>query len=177
MSEFITVARPYAKAAFDYAVETQAIEQWQSMLLFAAEVARNEDVSNLLSGGLSSEESANLLITLCGEQLDESGKNFIRIVAENRRLAALPEVLNQFVIFKTEHEGIVDVEVVAFNELSETQKSAISEAMQKRLSRKVRLHCTIDSSIMGGIVIRAGDLVIDSSIRGRLNRLTDVLQS
>ncbi|SET34161.1 F0F1 ATP synthase subunit delta [Thorsellia anophelis] len=183
MSDFTTIARPYAKAAFDFALEkksagdVQAITHWESMLNFAMEVAQNDQIAQMLTGSLSSEESANLFINICGDTLCESGKNLIKVMAENRRLLALPEVFAQFIEMKTEYEGTIDVEVIAINKLSASQEESIISSMQKRLSRNVKLHCKIDTSIMGGLIIRAGDLVIDSSIRGRLNRLTDVLQS
>ncbi|WP_118987175.1 F0F1 ATP synthase subunit delta [Photorhabdus sp. CRCIA-P01] len=177
MSEFATVARPYAKAAFDFAVEKQSLEQWQNMLVFTAEVTRNEQVGELLSGSLASETLANAFIAICGEQVDEHAQNFIRVMAENGRLLALPEVLQQFIQLRALLESTVDVEVISAAELSEQQLVKISAAMEKRLSRKVKLNCKIDKSVIAGVVVRAGDLVIDGSIRGRLDRLTDVLQS
>ncbi|KMW71805.1 ATP F0F1 synthase subunit delta [Photorhabdus luminescens subsp. luminescens] len=177
MSEFATVARPYAKAAFDFAVEKQSLEQWQNMLAFTAEVTRNEQVGELLSGSLASETLANTFIAICGEQVDEHAQNFIRVMAENGRLLALPEVLQQFIQLRASLESTVDVEVISAAELREQQLAKISVAMEKRLSRKVKLNCKIDKSVIAGVVVRAGDLVIDGSIRGRLDRLTDVLQS
>ena len=97
MSEFITVARPYAKAAFDFAVEHQSVERWQDMLAFAAEVTKNEQMAELLSGALAPETLAESFIAVCGEQLDENGQNLIRVMAENGRLKALPDVLEQFI--------------------------------------------------------------------------------
>ncbi|EYU13728.1 MULTISPECIES: F0F1 ATP synthase subunit delta [Photorhabdus] len=177
MSEFATVARPYAKAAFDFAVEKQSLEQWQNMLAFTAEVTRNEQVGELLSGSLASETLANTFIAICGEQVDEHAQNFIRVMAENGRLLALPEVLQQFIQLRASLESTVDVEVISAAELREQQLTKIAVAMEKRLSRKVKLNCKIDKSVIAGVVVRAGDLVIDGSIRGRLDRLTDVLQS
>ena len=172
MSEFITVARPYAKAAFDFAVEHQSIDRWQDMLTFAAEVTKNEQMAELLSGALAPETLAE-----CGEQLDESGQNLIRVMAENNRLNALPDVLEQFIHLRAASEAISEVEVTSANALSDEQLTKISAAMEKRLSRKVKLNCKIDKSVMAGVIIRAGDMVIDGSVRGRLERLADVLQS
>ncbi|ACS87743.1 F0F1 ATP synthase subunit delta [Musicola paradisiaca] len=177
MSEFVTVARPYAKAAFDFAVEHQAVERWQQMLAFVAEVSRNEHIAGLLAGAIAPQTLAKTFITVCGDQLDEAGQNLIRVMAENGRLPVLPEVLEQFVQLRAELESTVDVEVVSAATLSEQQLSRITAAMEQRLSRKVKLNCKIDKSVVAGVVIRAGDLVIDGSIRGRLERLADVLQS
>ena len=177
MSEFITVARPYAKAAFDFAVEHQSVERWQDMLAFAAEVTKNEQMAELLSGALAPETLAESFIAVCGEQLDESGQNLIRVMAENGRLNALPDVLEQFIHLRAVSEATAEVDVISAAALSEQQLAKISAAMEKRLSRKVKLNCKIDKSVMAGVIIRSGDMVIDGSVRGRLERLADVLQS
>lgn len=177
MSEFVTVARPYAKAAFDFAVEHQGVDRWQDMLAFAAEVTKNEHMAELLSGAIAPETLAESFIAVCGEQLDDNGQNLIRVMAENGRLKVLPDVLEQFVQLRAASEAIAEVEVTSATALSEEQLSKISAAMEKRLSRKVKLNCKIDKSVMAGVIIRAGDMVIDGSVRGRLDRLADVLQS
>lgn len=177
MSEFITVARPYAKAAFDFAVEHQSVERWQDMLAFAAEVTKNEQMAELLSGALAPETLAESFIAVCGEQLDENGQNLIRVMAENGRLNALPDVLEQFIHLRAVSEATAEVDVISAAALSEQQLAKISAAMEKRLSRKVKLNCNIDKSVMAGVIIQSGDMVIDGSVRGRLQRLADVLQS
>ena len=140
MSEFITVARPYAKAAFDFAVEHQSVERWQDMLAFAAEVTKNEQMAELLSGALALAES---FIAVCGEQLDENGQNLIRVMAENGRLNALPDVLEQFIHLRAVSEATAEVDVISAAALSEQQLAKISAAMEKRLSRKVKLNCKV----------------------------------
>ncbi|MDD0439287.1 F0F1 ATP synthase subunit delta, partial [Shigella sonnei] len=170
-------ARPYAKAAFDFAVEHQSVERWQDMLTFAAEVTKNEQMAELLSGALAPETLAESFIAVCGEQLDENGQNLIRVMAENGRLNALPDVLEQFIHLRAVSEATAEVDVISAAALSEQQLAKISAAMEKRLSRKVKLNCKIDKSVMAGVIIRSGDMVIDGSVRGRLERLADVLQS
>ena len=177
MSEIATVARPYAKAAFDFAVEHQGVDRWQDMLAFAAEVTKNEHMAEMLSGALAPETLAESFIAICGEQLDANGQNLIRVMAENGRLKVLPDVLEQFEHLRALSEATAEVEVTSATELSEEQLSKITAAMEKRLSRKVKLNCNIDKSVMAGVIIRAGDMVIDGSVRGRLERLADVLQS
>ncbi|CAK9886862.1 MAG: ATP synthase subunit delta [Candidatus Erwinia impunctatus] len=177
MSEFITVARPYARAAFDFAVEHQALDRWQQMLAFTAEVAKNEQVAELIDGALAPEALANLFIAICGEQLDDAGQNLIKVMAENKRLPALAYVLAEFIQLRAAHDATAEVEVISASELSDKQLSNISAAMTKRLSRNVKLNCKIDKSVVAGVIIRAGDMVIDGSVRGRLERLADALQS
>jgi len=177
MSEFVTVARPYAKAAFDFAVENQSVDRWQDMLAFAAEVTKNEQMAELLSGALAPETLAESFIAVCGDQLDAHGQNLIKVMADNGRLKVLPDVLEQFIRLREAREATVEVEVTSATALSEEQLEKISVAMEKRLSRKVKLNCKIDKSVVAGVIIRAGDMVIDGSVRGRLERLADVLQS
>ena len=141
MSEFITVARPYAKAAFDFAVEHQSVERWQDMLAFAAEVTKNEQMAEFLSGALAPETLAESFIAVCGEQLDENGQNLIRVMAENGRLNALPDVLEQYIHLRAVSEATAEVDVISAAALSEQQLAKISAAMEKRQSRKVKLNC------------------------------------
>lgn len=100
MSDLTTIARPYAKAAFDFAVESQQLEQWSEMLVFAAEVANNEQIHELITSSLSAEQLAEIFIGVCGEQFDEHGQNLIKVMAENGRLRAIPDVCAEFHVLK-----------------------------------------------------------------------------
>jgi F-type H+-transporting ATPase subunit delta len=177
MSDLTTIARPYAKAAFDFAVEKDQLDQWGQMLSFAAEVANNEQMTELLTSSFSAEKMAEIFVAVCGDQVDANGQNLLKVMAENGRLTALPDVCEQFFILKKEHEKEIDVEVISASELSDEQLANISSKLEARLERKVKLNCSVDETLLGGVIIRAGDLVIDDSARGRLNRLSDALQS
>ncbi|WP_281559051.1 F0F1 ATP synthase subunit delta [Thalassomonas sp. RHCl1] len=177
MSELTTVARPYAKAAFEYAVEANAVENWLTMLVFAAEVSKNEDMTAFLSGSASVEQTQDLFIKVCDDQLDSNGQNFIKVMAENKRLLVLPQVAAQFGELKAEYEKTVAVDVTSAVELSAEQMTTLSAALEKRLARKVKLNCNIDASIVSGLVIKADDMVIDGSVRGKLGRLATMMQS
>ena len=177
MSELTTVARPYAKAAFDFAVEANAIDSWLSQLTFAAEVAKDETVKGFLSGGTSVEHAQTLFLNICGEQVDSQGQSFLKVMAENERLLVLPQVLEQFITLKADYEQEITVEVTSAVEISAEQKSTLSAALEKRLARKVKLNCNIDAKIVSGLIIQAGDTVIDGSVKGKLSRLATSLQS
>jgi F-type H+-transporting ATPase subunit delta len=177
MSSLTTVARPYAKAAFDYGLQNQNISHWQEMLVFAAEVAGNQQMKDVLKGSLASTVAAELFISVCAEQLDNHGQNFIKVLAENNRLLALPQILDLFNSLKAEYEKEIDVDVTSASELSEQQQSAMSEALEKRLARKVKLICSVDPELVAGVVIKAGDMVIDGTVNSQLNRLSDALQA
>lgn len=177
MSEMITVARPYAKAAFDFAVESNSLDKWHQMLVFAAEVAKNEDVSTFLSGSASAEKMAEVFNQICGDQVDEKGQNLVKVMAENGRLPVLPAVVDEFERLKAEYNKVIDVDITSAVELVAEQVDKLSAALEKRLERKVNLNCSVDENVVSGLVIKAGDIVIDSTIRGKLDRLSDTLQS
>ncbi|GHB71528.1 ATP synthase subunit delta [Psychrosphaera saromensis] len=177
MSELTTVARPYAKAAFDFAVESGAVTQWHEMLNFAAEVAINDDIIAYLAGSHSPEVTSDLFVKVCGEQLNEQGQNFIKVLAENGRLVALPAVAVLFEEQKALYENEIEVDVTSATEISEAHLTTLVASLEKRLARKIKLNCNIDSSVVGGLLIRSGDTVIDATIRGKLERLSNVLQS
>ncbi|TMM45786.1 F0F1 ATP synthase subunit delta [Colwellia ponticola] len=177
MSELTSIARPYAKAAFDFAVEAKAIDSWLNQLTFAAEVAKDVTVNSYISGGASVEQSLTLFLSVCGEQVDSQGQNFLKVMAQNERLLVLPYVLEQFIALKADFDKEIHVDVTSAVEVTAEQKTTLSAALEKRLARKVKLNCTVDVSIVSGLVIKAGDMVIDGSVKGKLNRLATTLQS
>ncbi|OZN24480.1 F0F1 ATP synthase subunit delta [Actinobacillus seminis] len=181
MSELTTIARPYAKAAFDFAVERSAtdksaVKKWAEMLNFLAEAVKNDAMNAFLSSSLSADKLADTVISICGEQLDKSGQNLVRLMAENKRLTVLPAVTDEFQRYVEEYHAIAEVEVISAQPLNEKQQQKIVAAMEKRLARKVKLNCSIDSSLIAGAIIRTDDFVIDGSSRGQLNRLANELQ-
>ncbi|MGO5000359.1 F0F1 ATP synthase subunit delta [Oceanisphaera sp. W20_SRM_FM3] len=175
--EMKTIARPYAKAAFDFAVEKKAVDNWLTMLGFAAQVATDQQVEDLINSNLNAEKMADLFLAVCGDQLDEQGQNLIKVMAANGRLSVLPAVVLEFAALKAELDREVDADVVSAAELTEQQMAKIQASLEKRLDRKVKLNCSVDPALMAGIIIKAGDLVIDGSVRGRLSRLAETLQS
>lgn len=177
MSELTTVARPYARAAFEFAVENKCIDTWSAMLNFSAEVVKDPTMSKILVRDTTATELVNLFISVCDGQLDEHGQNFIKVMAENGRLSILPSVALLFSELETAQNMEIDVDVISAYALSAKQKSEISESLGKRLARKVNLNCSIDKALVSGMVITAGDLVIDSSAIGQLKRLSNTLQS
>ena len=176
MSELTTIARPYAKAAFEFAVEKQTVSDWNDMLVFAAQVANDQQVSSFIANK-AAEEQANIFISVCAEQINEYGQNLVKVLAENGRLAALPEVAELFTEFKAEYDKEIDVDIISAAELAEAQLATLVSALEKRFSRKIKLNCSVDETLVGGLIVKAGDNVIDGSLRGKLNRLATTLQS
>ena len=178
MAELSTLARPYAKAAFEYAVEAKDVQGWSDSLSLAASVAQQPAVEKLLSSpSATAEKQAEAVQNICGDELATACQNFISILSENRRLQILPQISQQFEIMKANLEKAVDVDVVAASKLNAAQQKALSEALSAKLERKVNLQVSLDKSLLGGAVIRAGDTVIDGSIRGRLTKLAESLNS
>lgn len=177
MAELTTVARPYATAAFNFAIEQKAVAEWQQMLVFAAEVANNESVQELLTGSMAAEQLADVFIKVCGDELNTNGQNFIKVLAENKRLSALPEIASLYAELKADYDKEVDVDVTSATELSDAQQGKISASLEQRLARKVKLNCNVDPALVAGVVIKAGDTVIDGSVKSKLNRLADALQA
>ncbi len=178
MAELSTLARPYAKAAFEFARAGDALDNWSVMLGFAAAITADDKVSALLEDpSLTQQQKADRVIGLCTGEMADHGENFIRILAENNRLALLPEIAGLFDQLKGSLEQSVDVNVSSAFELDDAQKQMLADTLGKMLSRKVSLSVEQDKSLIGGVVVRAGDLVIDNSVRGRLAKLAEAIGS
>ena len=178
MAELSTLARPYAKAAFEYAMEAGDLQGWSDSLGTVSSVAKQSSVDQLLSSPSSTaSEQAAALTGICGESLSNAGKNFICILSENRRLKLLPQIAHQFEIMKANQEKAIEVDVASAQPLDEEQQEKLTEALSKKLERKVNMQVSLDKSLLGGAVIRAGDTVIDGSIRGRLTKLAELFNS
>jgi len=176
MAEKTTIARPYAEAVFKLAQQQNDLKGWSERLQLCAAVASNPEVSMLIGNPrVDSEQLAGLFYELCGEKLDEHGKNFISTLIENNRLALLPEISQLYEQERAEAEGVVTAEVVSAFALSEEQCKQIADSLKKRLGRDVVLECQVDESLLGGAIIRAGDLVIDGSAKGQIERLSHAL--
>lgn len=172
MAEKSTVARPYAKAVHELAAEKGDADAWSGLLEVAAKAAADPGFQDLLNDPKVSESDlAELILGICGDRAHELGRNFLRVVAENDRLAWLPEIQVEYERLRAEAENVVDVEISSAVPLTDDQQDQYAQALRKRLGKSVRLHCEVDESLLGGAVIRADDLVIDGSLRGRLDRL------
>ena len=176
MAEKMTVARPYARAVFQIAREQSALAAWSECLAIAAQGAADPEFGALLGNPkVSRGRLAELLVELCGERAGPMVRNFLGLLAENGRLAYLPEIAMEFERLRAAAENVADVAVTSAVALTDQQRDTIGAAMKKRLGKDIRLHCDIDAALLGGAIIRAGDLVIDGSLKGRLERLTNAV--
>jgi F-type H+-transporting ATPase subunit delta len=178
MAQLTTLARPYAKAVFDAAKEQNAVDQWDQALAFAGLVAADQEVANILANpGLSEQRKAELFADCFEEPLPEALRNFLLILAENKRLALLPEVATLFSLYRADIERTVKLAVNTAFELSADEQQKLIKALSEKLERKVELETAVDQSLIGGVVVRTGDLVIDASVRGKLARMAKALGS
>lgn len=178
MSDSTTIARPYAKAIFEFALGEKKLAEWSVYLQTLAQTVLLPQVSEFISNPASSTEQQIELMqavsSLKGKD-SESLNNLISLLATNKRLELLPEIKGLYEAHRAEQEKTLEVYVSSFSELSAAQQKQLIESLSKRLQRKVSLEISIDPSLLGGAVIRAGDLVIDGSVRGKLNTLSTEL--
>ena len=178
MAELTTLARPYAKAAFEYAQAHQQLANWSAMLGLAAAVSQDDTMQRVLKAPrLTSTEKATTFVEVCGDKFDAQARNFLSIVSENNRMELLPEIADMFELYKAEQEKSVDVDVTSAFALNDEQQDKLAKVLSARLGREVRLHAAEDATLIGGVVIRAGDLVIDGSVRGKIAKLAEALKS
>ena len=178
MADLITLARPYAKAAFEVAVENNELDNWSNMLSLLANVSSVDSVRAVLTSPThTAEELASTLINLCGEELDQKGKNFITMLAENKRLELISQISSIYEILKANKLQSVDVEITTAFEVTQEVSDKLVQALKTRLQRDIKLASKVDPGLIGGAIIRAGDTVIDSSIRGKLTKLAEAMNS
>lgn len=176
MAERSTIARPYAQAIFELAQKDGDLARWSDALDLLTMAARDPNLAPLLgSPRIGRQALADLLIDLAGSRLNDAGRNFVRLLAETRRLVLLPDIATQYNQLRAEAEGTIDARLIVAQPVDAAARERIAAALSKRLDRKVTLAVETDPSLLGGAVIRAGDLVIDGSVRGRLASLAATL--
>jgi len=172
MSELATLARPYAVAVFKRAQQVQAAAQWSEMLGFLAVIMQDSAMQRLIdSPRLAKNQLLTLLLEITESRLDQEGRQLLKILVENRRLSLLPFIARLFEDYRAEAEGYIDVAVTSAYFLNEDQYNHLVWVLQNQFNRSVRMSVYIDPSLLGGILVKAGDKVIDASVRGRLQKL------
>lgn len=174
MSDSTTIARPYAKALFEHALSEKKLAEWSQYLLELSEAVLDPQASQFIANPVTTDEQQiELLESIFGAKAkeDSSLHNLIALLAVNKRLMLLPDIYALYEVHRAEQEKTLDVDVISFAEVSPEQQEQMIKSLSKRLQRKVSLNISIDPSLLGGAVIQAGDLVIDGSIWGKLNKL------
>lgn len=172
MAELSTLARPYAKAAFQYAADHGDLAGWSTQLGLLAAIAAEAQVIKVISSpSLTSDRQAQAIIDVCGDQLTAQLANFVKVLAENKRLLLLPQIYQAYEALKAAREKSVDVEIATAFELDSDVQEKLSHALSSKLEREIKVNTVVDKHLLGGVLVRAGDIVIDGSVRGRLDKL------
>lgn len=176
MAEKTTIARPYAQAMFESAKEKGQMAKVAEALRIAAVAVSDPKLASMIGDpNVDDDKIIALLIEVCGDRASDEVKNFFKLLGEFNRLDVLTEIADLFENYRAEEESTVEAEVISAAKLSEAQKREITNGLKKRLGREITLQCSIDKSLLGGAIIRAGDLVIDGSITSQLNKLGQTL--
>ena len=177
MAELATIARPYANAVFDLAKRDGNLEQWSGMLAVLDATTQHPTVARLLdSPDLPAAAKAFRLAEVCGDELDDRGKRFLQSLAEHDRLALINEIRTQFEELLAEEQKSLEVEVISAYPLTDAQGEALKQALNRKFDKEISIESRVDTSLIGGAVIRAGDMVIDGSVRGKLHKLAENLE-
>lgn len=174
MATLSAIARPYAQAAYEHAQAKQEISAWQAMLAAAAQVVRQPIISSVLTNTrVSPQQWYSILADVLNPYLNESQKNFLRLVAENKRLLVLPSIAELFKQYDAINNKVTEVQVTTAVLMNSDQQQKLTEKLADLLKHQVTLRCKVDKNILGGAIVRAGDKVIDGSVRGQLTRLLE----
>ncbi len=172
MSDFTTAARPYANAVYDLAKETGALDSWSDALSNLAAVVADEEMQKLLgSPDTGAQEKSDLIIQIMGDRLTEQQQNLVKLMAENGRLMSMSNVLDQFEVARAKAENKIDAEVISAFELTAEQTDELANTLKNKLGCEITLTTSIDESLIGGVVIKAGDTIIDASMKSQLDSL------
>lgn len=172
MSELATLARPYATAAYKHAKQTGSTAQWSESLAFLAAVTQDPQIAQAAANpNASKERFIASLLDLCQGKLDGEGKNFVRLLVANRRLNLLGLISEQFEQFRADEEGYVEVDVRTAYPLDDAEAGRLAAVLGQTLGKQPRLRIQLDETLIGGVLIKAGDRVIDASVRGQVQRL------
>lgn len=171
-----TLARPYAKAAFEYAVEHNELADWSRMLNVLAVLTSNPKLQDLIHHPrVTKEELTDICTDICSKYFNEQGLNFLKLLIERKRLELAPEIFSVFTELKEQYQKTLSVDVISFLPLDEKEQQKLATKLEQKLQRKILLNCQTDKSILGGIIVKAGDVVFDGSARKYLSELEERL--
>ena len=177
MAENLTIARPYARAVFDLALETKSLDKWQDMLSAMAVACSDETFLSFLKNSASPESACSALKKLLEGIIDKSAENFISIIGENMRFEVLPEIYQEFLSLRNEYDKVLEAQVISARPLQEDELEVLKKKLLSRYGcKKVTITTSIDPSIIGGAILKIGDEVIDASVKTSLQSLSSTLK-
>jgi len=172
MSDFTTAARPYANAVYDLASEAGSLDSWSDALANLATVVADAQIADMLtSPDLGKEDKGRLVLEVLGDKLDGKQQNLVRLMAENGRLGLMADVRDQFEIARAQAENKIEAEVVSAFELTSEQTEQLASTLKNKLGCDITLTTSVDPSLIGGVVVKAGDTIIDASMKSQLDSL------
>jgi F-type H+-transporting ATPase subunit delta len=178
MAELTTIARPYAEAAFRTARDENALPVWSQMLLFASGVVADQRVAVALDNPkLTASDKASLVLSICGDNLDHLGRNFVRLLVEADRVALLPQISELFETLKNETDGVAKARIDTAFPLTDAQLAELTAALEKHFARKIEATVNVDPALIGGARITVGDTVIDASVEAQLQAMATSLRA
>ena len=176
MAETVTIARPYAEAAFRLAREESALERWSQMLHFLSIVVQDEGIARGIGDpNMTGRQLESLVVGVCGEQLDGAGRNFVQVLVDNDRLGVVPVIRALFEDLKREQEGVLEAQITSAFVLDDEQLSRLVRRLETKYQRKVSAQVSVDPQLIGGVKIVVGDKVLDATVRGKLDAMAVAL--
>jgi F-type H+-transporting ATPase subunit delta len=176
MAETVTIARPYAEAAFRLAREQGALDRWSQMLHLLEIVVQDERIARCIGDpNLTNRQLESLVLGVCGEQVDGAGRNFVQVLVDNDRLGVVSAIRALFEDLKREHEGILEAQITSAFALNDEQQSRLVRRLESKYQRKVSVQVSVDPQLIGGVKIVVGDKVLDATVRGKLDAMAVAL--
>ena len=178
MAEITTIARPYAEAVARLAGAADSWKTWSDMLGLAASVVADPQIAALAGNpAVGADRVADVIVSVCGSALNTEGVNFIRVLAENKRFDALPEIAVLFEEIKAAREGTLEARITTAYELSADQLAGLVAKLEAKFGKKISASQAVDTALIGGVIIQVGDEVMDASVRGRLQGMAATLKA
>ncbi len=178
MSELSGLARPYAKAIFELARESKDYAKWSDQLTLLGAIAADPDMKNIIQDpAVSDTQLTDLVLDVAGEGFDDEARNLVKLLVRNGRLGVVEDINQQFVVLRDEAEQVIEAQLITATEVDDTQKMAIEKALSSRLGKQIKLETLVDESLIGGAVVRAGDWVVDGSVKAQLQDLVSAIGS
>lgn len=177
MAEEITVARPYAEAVYELAIQGNALERWSDVLGFAATVAADPQMDKIIGNPkLTQADQERTFLAVCEGRLDEQGKSLMRLLLENHRIRLLPAIASLFEELKAAHDGKVEASITSAFALGEAEVKELVDRLVAKYKRQIQPTVSVDPELIGGVRIVVGDAVFDASVRGQLEKMAFALK-
>ena len=177
MAENVTLARPYAEAVYRLAKQSNAYGKWSDMLQFLSAITTDSQMQGLIGNPkVTTQQLEALLLSLCEKQLDDQGKNLLKLLIDNSRLQIVQEIAAAYESLKAEQEGMVEAVVTSAFAMSDVQLNDLVNILQSRFGRKIEASVIVNPELIGGVKVEIGDQVFDTSVRGKLQTMAYTLK-